>query len=280
MNEPYILVENFFSSPAQFPGHMVAADEEASGHELWHVADGRRILSDYYASSTANQARTLTVACDRIRAADMLVLDRGHNLAGAAITVLGSDDNFTTSRTVWSGTIPTVTAPGSLDEANGVVTEEGAFLVRFTREAWAYWRVGIPALGSGIVPAIVGLWLGMSWQMDFLDNPFAEDQAEQITIEQSSDAGWLARSAITPRRHGTLPLTLRDDQSYELARYHLQGHWINRNRPMWLVMDSGQADRAVLTLPDRSAPGFAYVSGAAWRQAQLPWIEHEPLGLT
>ena len=279
MGAPVLLVDNLFSS-SQYPLHAMVADEEASGYEFRKARNGRRSRADYYTASTANAQRTLDLSCNRVRAADMLVLDRGHNLGGATLTLQGSMVSPSTSlTTIWSGTVPTVTSPGRIDEPNGVVTEEGAFLVRFTPQAYRYWRLTVPALGSGIRPQIVGLWLGLSWSPDYFTRPWAEDMAEVIVQEQSSDIGWVGQTAPQPRRSGTLGFQLRDDWSYELARYHIQGQWIGRRRPMWIVMDAEQADRAVLAMADLGVTGFRF-DDAAWRNAQIGWREHEPLSIT
>jgi len=275
-NEPVVLVENFYSV-IQFPGHTPSADEEALGFEAWHVADGRRSLSDYWTSTTTNHQRSLKVTCDRVRAANTLALDRGHNLAGVALSVIGSNDNFTTYRAVWQGTVPTaITSPGDLDNTNGVVTEEGAFLVRFPTDAYTYWSLEIPALGAGILPQVVGAWLGLAWQPDFLGNDWGEDQCELVCQEQSSDLGWVGRTYPQPRRNGSLVFQLTDYWSYELARYHVQGHFLARGRPMWIVMDRSQAERAVLAEFMPGTNGLRYRRGWGFRSGDIGWREHEP----
>src|SRR6266571_8064456 len=123
MGQPAILIENGFSTQ-MFPLHTLIADEQAAGYEVYHLANGRRAPNDRYQSVTTNQARTITLTCDRPRWFNGLAVDRGHNLAGFVVPVLGSNDAFASSQTVWTGTVPPqVTLSGRLDNSNGAVTE-------------------------------------------------------------------------------------------------------------------------------------------------------------
>lgn len=273
---PAILVENILSE-MQFPLHTVAADEQATGFEVYHLANGRRAVNDRYQSVTANQARIITATCDRLRYLNGFALDRGHNLGGVALSVLGSSDGWTTSQTVWTGTVPALcTPPGQLDAANGVTTEEGAFVVRFTGASYMAWRLSIPALGAGIVPQIVGAWLGLWYAPGFFMEPWGEDQADVVMAEQQSDIGWTGSTVPVPRRAGAMTIKLRSFADYDLARYHIAGHFLAQRRPAWLLYDDQQAERAVLALRQPGVQGFEIDTGWAFRQAKVAWREHEP----
>lgn len=242
------------------------------------LADGRRAPNDRYQSSTTNQGRTITLTCDRVRFVTGLALDRGHNLAGQVLTLLGSNDSFATSFTIWSGTVPTVvTSPGQLDNANGCVTEEGAFLVRFVGQSALAFRLSIPALGAGIVAQVVGLWLGMWYATGYFDRPYNEDGGDIMALEQESSSGWLGGTVPVHRRAGTIALRLPLDSDYGLARYHLQGQYLAARRPTWIVFDDAQTDRAVLAIRPKGLDAFSLERDWFPRQARLPWIEHEPL---
>jgi hypothetical protein len=277
MGQPALFVENVLSQ-LQFPGHTLVADEQAAGFEVYHLANGRRAPGDRYQSVTANQARLVTGTYDRLRTITGLALDRGHNLAGVALSVLGSSDAWVSQHTVWSGTVPTVASPFMpLDNANGALTRDGDFVVRFPGDAAMAHRLSIPALGAGIVAQVVGAWLGMWYAPDFFDVPWGEEQTELMGTETQSPYGWVGATIGVPRRAGTLGIKLTSAGAYDLARYHLQGHFLNARRPMWIVMDDSQAERAVLARKVPGLQGFAFEPGwMAGRQARVGWIEHEP----
>lgn len=276
MGRGALLVENFFSE-IQFPGHAVVADEEGAGREAFRIATGRRSpYTNYYESITANVQRTITVTCDRTRMANGFALDRGLNLAGKQVVVECSDDNFVTpAQTAFDAVLPTMTAPGSLDDALGVRTEEGAHLARFAPRPGRYWRIRIPALGVGIKPKIVGAMLGM-WYPFTLRLPDMREQDELVGEESLSDGAWRGMGAPANVRTDLLRLKFSDLFEYESARYHLNVHF-GRRRPMWLVHDDAQADRAVLAIRPTGRQGFVRSAQWFYHQADIPWVEHEAM---
>lgn len=273
--DPCILVENHLSV-RQFPLVTLVGNEEATGHEAFRVADGRRSPLDFWTSITTNQEATLTWTNDRVRAWNMVALDRGHNLAGIRVIHEASDDNFATTQTVFDITLPAATAPGSLDDALGVRTEEGAWLKRFPTRSAKYGRLRIPAMGVGLKPQIVGVWAGLTLTPPQLGLPHAPDQDEFTVEETVSQAGWRGRTAPVVVRVGTITLKLTDTFAYELARYHLQGHF-GRGRATWIIHDDLQADRAVLALRPQGRLGLARDPGWFYPAGQVEWIEHEAL---
>lgn len=266
-----LLSENLFSSIA-FPLHSLVADEAGSGHEAFRVADGRRSPYDYWEPTTANASHNLTLTCDRVRLCDMLALDRGHNLAAKQVKLECSDDNFTTTQTVFDIVLPSVTAVGSLDDAFGVRTEEGAWLKRFSPRVAKYWRLTIPALGSGLKQKIVGLHLGKSYSFDPF-RPWSPDQDELIGEESMSDFGWSGSSAPAVRRQDTLTIQLSTDFDYELARYHFRHFGLRR--PCWYVPDETQAQNALMIVRPFGASGFGREPQWFAERANIPYVEHE-----
>ncbi len=282
MGLPAILVENYLDNVLQFVGHQVATSDAnglgAAGYEVYHLANGRRSPSDRYQADTANAARTITSTFDRVRYFNGLAIDRGHNLGGQTVSILISFDGFTTSETVWTGTIPSVlTSPGRLDNTNGVVTEEGAFLVRFPGVAGAAARLSLPALGANVTTQIVNAWLGMWMALPALYLPWYEDQADLQTLEEQSADGWLGRTSPVSRKEGELSLRLTDPSQEDQLRLHVSGHYLAAGRPMWIVMDDIRAERAFLALRPRRPVGFAFESGWWPHQMRVPYLEHEPL---
>ncbi|HEX6940890.1 MAG TPA: hypothetical protein VF158_15845, partial [Longimicrobiales bacterium] len=173
-----ILAENLFS-PAAYPGHVVTASEEPAGTEAFRAGTGRRhALTNRWTPSTANVEHWIQVTADQVRAADMIAIDRGHNLAGVALQLQISDDDFATWETVLSFAIPSTAAGGAQSLDDGALTEEGAYLRRFDLAAASQWRLVIPPMGAGLRPQIVGLYLGLSLELPPLRMPWAEEETD------------------------------------------------------------------------------------------------------
>ncbi len=275
MERPVFLVENALST-FQFPAHTIVPTSELTGFEVGKLSNGRRSLFDFHTPTTENLEYTLKLTCDRVRAFDMSVLDRGHNLAGKTFSLEISNDDFTTTEVVYSITFPTTSAPGSLDDALGVVTEEGAWVKRFPWRAAKYWRFKVAAVAS-YKPQFVGVWLGLSWSPTRLfDTPWSEDMENIVARLSESADGWQGSDEVTPRREGQTVIRLATQVEYDLARYTL-AHY-SRRRPMWICYDTAQADRVVLTIRQPGRLGLAF--NPEWwrlRKGVIAWQEHEPL---
>jgi hypothetical protein len=276
MPTPLILSENFFNL-TQYPDHVVSASEEASGHEAFRVGNGRRSVLDYWTSTSTNTAAYNRVVCDRVRAANCIVLDRGHNLAGYTVKLHVSSDFATSTEEAFSITIPTASVSGTVDDPYGVQTEEGAWIYRFPLRAGLGWQVYVPAMGVGLKPDIVGIYLGLAWTPPTFDMPWSEDDDELGGMESESDAGWMGSIRSWNRRSGSLKLRLDSIMDYDRARLNLQGFYRQRS-PTWLVHDQNQADRALCVIRPKGTQGFRI--DRDWfskRQAEIQYVEHEPL---
>src|SRR5579859_933531 len=108
---PCFFVEDW-GSIVQFPGTVLTGNEELVGHEAARVADGRRDPNDYWSPITPNNPAYLNYVLDRARGADMLALDRGHNLAGMTVSLQCSNDNWNTTETIFTVVLPSVAQPG------------------------------------------------------------------------------------------------------------------------------------------------------------------------
>ncbi|HEY0019040.1 MAG TPA: hypothetical protein VGC13_22250 [Longimicrobium sp.] len=217
------------------------------------------------------------VSCDAARAADLVVLDRGHNLGGRRIILEVSNDGFATATAVLDLVVPATSGvAGNVDRAAGAATREGAWLKRFPRVSARDWRLRIPAMGAGLRPEIVGLWLGESWQPKLLfDLPWGDSTRQLSFASSESDAGWVGRGSAARVRAGEIGLKLKAEDEYSLAERHIEeGFWMPR--PMWIVYDSAAAERAVLAMPPAGRNGFSRQGGWSYRQAQIAWVEHEP----
>lgn len=467
MAGPLLLSDNLFNTVA-YPLHVITADEQATGHEIQNIADGRRSQYDYYTSVTANTERTLKVQCDIVRSVNTIFLDRGHNLTDKSIayehsangsswttawtfcpTGLGTDlrvgnyllqsqamatspwtNNLTTvtnnnstapdgtvtatalvptasssnDHNVKSGAITitsaeniaasiylrassyngavvrvtdgpssnffgasfglsTVTVLGSSlggagaltgssitdvgnnwrrltiygkvnggvtsvvlhvivfdteahaaaltayagDTANGMfawgaqverngstatdakaytrtvaaiaagaVMEDGAWGYTFTAASNFYHRIRIPAMGTGLVPVVVGAWLGTAYQPSFLYMPSADDGATFTRPGTTTEWGWRGGGPPVVTRDGTLNIKFASVGDYTTARPFLVKQFA-AGRPMWICHDQAQADRTILAMfPDGARIDPRFDSGWFPRQVQIPYVEHEP----
>jgi hypothetical protein len=285
MGQPCFLVENFFNR-RMFPNHLGTGtngsfgDEETVGAEAFRIADGRRWPGDRWMPLTANAQHTLTVQCDRSRGANMVALDRGHNLAGKEILLRCSNDGGTTWEICFDVVLPAVVGPGTLDDLIGCRTEEGAWLIRFLGREAPLWQLVIPAMGAGLLPQIVGLWLGQGWApQDGLRFPVAPDQTQFLVDETVSEAGARGRNAAGLVRMDTLNFKAGAQGlfDYELGRYHIQGLF-GAGRPMWILYDDEQTHNAVLGIrPGNASLGFQRSADWFYPQASVAWVEHEPV---
>lgn len=273
--KPFVFVENLYSR-TQFPAHVLAVTEETVGFEAFRVATGRRSPFNYWTPIATNTDEYHTITADRLRAANCLAFDRGHNLAGKRVVVECSNDNFTTIETALDvAAIPSITTPGSLDDAVGVRTPEGAWLVRFPMRVASYWRVKIPAMGVGLKPRIVGLQLGLAWETEYWTRPVSDGQTMLAGEVLESGTAWRGRATPTRVKSYSTKLRLVDYASYDQARYHIEGHFAS-GRPMWLGANADNADQAIQV--EVNGPiGFAYETDFGFQQATFPWVEHEPL---
>ncbi|HEX8321038.1 hypothetical protein [Longimicrobium sp.] len=276
MGRPLFLIENL-ANQVMFPAHLVTASSEASRAEVWRVATGRRSWRDRWTPGTDDAESWIRIECASPRSVDMLVLDRGHNLAGRRVILEASADGFVANVTpVLDVVIPAAAAvPGSIDGDAGALTEEGAWLKRFPAVAAADWQLRVPAMGPGLRPEIVGLWVGRAWSpLQYLDLPWGDESIDLQYQAVTTDAAWSGAGRGTRARTGEIGIKLSPGE-YPLARYHIRDLWWVP-RPGWLVYDSDQAERAVLALPTPGRAGFEQQEGWSERQAILSWIEHEP----
>jgi len=256
--------------------HTLVGDEEPAGFEAFHVADGRRAANDGWTATTSNAQHTLTVTCDRLRGATACILDRGHNLAGVSVFLETSMDNASW-QTVVSPTIPTASLTAPFSNVNGVTTEEAAWGIVFPAVGGLYWRLRIPALGVGILPVVVGLWVGMAYQppSGFLI-PWSEDQDTLVGQETVSEWGWRGRGPVVAMNSGALNMKLLTDDEYDVAPHPIAGHY-GWGRPLWICYDQDQADRTFLGIRPFGEFGYGYRNNWWPRQGSVPYIEHEPI---
>lgn len=269
-----LCAENYFDA-LQFPGHVVSADEEVAGFEAFRVATARRHPLNGWHTSTPNVLHRLEVACDQVRGANLLALDRGHNADGQRVKLVGSSDDFATTVDVLDVTLPSVVG-GDLDGPAGARTEEGAWLIRFPAQAFQWWGLEFPA-AADFAPRIVGAYLALAYETEkALDRPWEDEGTEGLGRTHETPFGWIGTTAPAARRSGTMQLRMRTRAEYDVARLHIVQRYWRERRAMWIVHDPQQAERAVLAIRPTGRLSFRFAEGWAWRQSAVPWTEHQP----
>lgn len=278
MGRTVLLVENFWRT-TQFVNHLVTASNEAADHEGWRVGTDRRGGETYWTPQTGqeNAPHWLKVQCDRVRAADVVVIDRGSNLGAEVVRIQVSSDNLTFTDLAVC-TIPTqVVSLARMDNANGVLTEEGAWIKRFPLNAGLYWRVYSDAMGAALKPEITGLFLGKSWRLAVpLVKPFSFGKRQLSYTELVSKTLWAATADVAQRRSDELGIRCETWTEYfEQARYHIEEQFLRGHR-MWVVHDEDQAEKALMAYAPAGVAGFDVPQGRAFPEGRIPYHEHEP----
>lgn len=276
MGKPRFFAENFFH-PLAFPGHTVSANEEATGQEAFRVGNYRRSAADHWRPTTDNSSAWIKVQCDQQRPADMIAIDRGHNLEGETVTLETSEDDFVSSTTVFSLTVPSsLSADTPLSASAGAYTEEGAWVKSFTSTSATYWRLTVSAMGAGLVPRIVGLWIGASWQPGFHEaRPWHPWGRELDYQEVRGPTVWSAASQVSERYSTEVSLRLENRAQYDVARETVED-WTFRGRPTWYVPDQAKAERSWLGTPPPGTHAFEHAQGWGYMQTTFPLVEHQP----
>lgn len=264
-NAPLILASNAFENTILNPTYVVSnmSADDTAGREVFRVADNLRDMTSWTPQAT-NASRTLLVDTQSVVAANMIVLDRGHNLNGVTVTVAAyaySGGSYIQAAAI-TPTIPT--SPGGLPtDPNGCLTADGVWWKTFSIASNRAWGLTIPALGSGIAPVVTGLYLGQSYRFPaYLNTPFADDYRTDVKAltTKLSRGGVRVLSRRLNFRKVRLNVDLEstdypasDAQVRPLLRY---------GQPWWLCLDDSDATNAGLLAPFQIAGDLTYEPGA------------------
>jgi hypothetical protein len=271
------LVDDVFDAVVQYPLHTVVAEEEPTGLEAHRFSAGRR--DQHAQASTANSDWWIKSVFNAPRAFDMCAL-WDHNLAGTTVRIECSDDDFTTTQTIFNAVIPSAPGAGDVDDQYGVLCENGMWLKRFPYRTAAAVRIFSVAMGAGLKPSINGK-LGLSLALNQYDKPFTPSDTELIVREEMGESGWIGRGPRRVRRTGSIQVKTRGAFEYDQLRYHFEQRF-GAGAPMVIVHDDSQAERAVMAIRrDTGAFGFRTPSVLEWpdelRVGDFAWCEVDPL---
>lgn len=268
-----MLSENFYNIH-QFSGHTISASTYQVTNEPWRVGTGRRSARNAWIAPTTG-TQTIRVTCDQVRAADTLVLDRGHNLSTVDVQFTNSTAaGWSTAKSV---TIPSKTYP-NLKLTEGCKTPEGAYIVRFGTStgtpAAKHWRLSCATTSGGNVK-VVGAYLGKSFSpaANAL-RPWDDDTLEMQRSEVASPEFWSAGSRVAIRRSGAFTVRLTDAEG-DYARYHVRDLFWS-GELAWITPNQDDAQRTVLTNAPSGTRGLAYPEDWPTRVLGIDWVEYQP----
>lgn len=270
---PVFLADDLSDTVVQYTGHVVSALSEPSGYEAHRFSAGRR--DQYSTATTANLDWWHKTVFNRVRALDCVAL-WVHNLTGKAYRLEVSDDDFTTTQTAVSVTIPSTPGAGDIDDANGVLCENGMWIMRFPLRTGMAYRHYIVAGGAGFKPQIAGK-VGLSLSLNQFERPYMPSDADLVVTESMAESGWIGRGPRRLKRFGQIQVKTRAAFEYDQFRYHFEQRF-GGGAPMLIVFDDTQAERAVMATRSPGRFGFKGVSDwpDAFRVGEFPWQELDP----
>lgn len=272
MGDARILVDNFFN-PRIYSGHVLSSNENTENTPL--VGASRRSTFDAWSPTSLNADAWNKSVNDRLRQADMIVIDRGHNLATETVKAQASEDDYVTApQDAFNGALPTYSAAAALTDALGAVTPEGAWLKRFDSRGGTAWRALYVQMGAGLKPIIPGLWIGLSWSPGQPWRPHSPDRTELVVEETQSDRGWIARGAATARKTGVLHFKFANLLDAERADWHIQQ--MTAGRPFWVIADEERGDKAFLAVLPKEVVGTVLEPSYYYHGLDLPYVELNP----
>jgi hypothetical protein len=245
-NPPLILTDNLFENVVLHPSFALtnSGNDDIAGQEVWRIADNLRDESSWN-PSTLNAARNIIVDCLTVQGPTMVVIDRGHNLAGKIVTIRGATDaTLVTGADLATSTIPAV-AGGLPGDANGCLTTDGVWWKTFAAQNFRAWALKLPAMGAGIAPKVTGLYLGVGYRFpEFLDAPGAYDYRTKVVFQRNEMSKGGVRSTSRPLNFRQLRLQLQMDSAAYPGFDAEVRRMSNYGAPMWFCLDDTDATLA------------------------------------
>lgn len=271
-----LLVDNLFS-PVQYRDVVLSANEERSGHEIEFFSTLRR--EDSWSPTTFNADAWARASHTQPRAINMVCL-WVHNLLGEAYKLQISNNGFTDIETIVDVTIPANPGAGDVDDANGVLAEDGLmWCKRITPTRYAYdFRHFVPAMGANQRPELAG--------MAGTVRAFERRRGELLdgnTVrgeEHRSDRGVTGSGTEDIARDGVVPVYFTSLFQWEEFRFHLQrydGTATGARTPALLISDETRAEQAVLVRRPLGRMAFKQSTKESfYPSGELFYEEHDP----
>ncbi len=285
---PLILVDNVFDRINLYPAALPLTSDRVPvvGREMNFIADYRRERTYWHSGPTDGNGAYVQVdlGAGNSQKGDSIWLDRGHTAnPGSALTVYGSNDNFSTfPAAIYTANMPAVGTVGGDPTTGWCITEEGAAysLVALTA-ACRYWRVtfAFATYPNGVI--VPGIILGKRVQLSSpagWSSVVDEDAGERSErMESSLVPGYEGSDRTYSARKVELRLAYIGATEYDSVIRGLRRTLYEVGQPAVVCMDYG-------THPER-AWLYRY-SGKSWsspigkgvyRNVSIPMTEVGPL---
>lgn len=271
----------------QYPLHVITADQEATNYEAWHVADWRRQYGDAWRATSANADHYVKVACDQLRGADFLAIDRESNHVdrlttpptGKRFLLEHSADDFATPAVSVFDANPVAAVPGGgIASAAGALSDEGSWLKTFTADGAYYWKLTSKAMGANIVPSLTLVTLGKAWQpSNFLLFLPTSDRTFRISQQETeSPYGWVGRTRTVKKRVGRLLIKPADESDFDFIMWQVVGLF-GRGFPAWIIHDKVDGSRdAIYARCPNAELDFGERDDWITRGITIPFEEEQP----
>lgn len=233
-----LLMSDSVFSPVHYPDVTLSANEELTGSTAAFFSTLRR--EDGWESVTYNADAWIKATHVQPRAVSGVVL-WAHNLRGKAYRLQVSNDDFGTTETLIDVTIPANPGVGDVDDALGVLTDDGMWIKRVPVRYAKYIRQYVPAMGASLRPRINGI-VGVPFAFDRNRGDLV-DGTEVRAEEMRSHRGVVGRGEVDVSRNGSVPIQCPSHFDYEVFRYQL---WRYETSPALLVFDEARAEQAVM----------------------------------
>lgn len=249
-NKPIILSDNLFENVVLHPTFAVQnfSGDDAAGHEAFRVADNLRDMT-FWTRTTTNAQSFLDVDCLATVSPTTIILDRGHNLAGKTVFVVGSDDLAHTNQQQQSPNSVVPSSPGGLPtDANGCLTADGAWWKTYTPVSpKRVQSLVVNAMGAGLAPIVTGLYLGTSYRFpEYWNAPASYDYGTQVKYMRNEISRGGVRSKSRPINLDKIALDLELDAA-DYAAFDVELRRLLRyGQPWWFCLDDSDATGAGL----------------------------------
>ncbi len=278
MGRPRFLSDNLFN-PRTYPLHTLDASTTATNKNVLELGSGRRdrALTGWFASSL-NTTAYVECACNRPRAFDLLWIDYDHNLDGESLSVILSDDDFTTTETIGPYTVPSSPSMNAELATGGIVRcDDGSLLWYLGLQVAHDVRVQVAAMGAGLRPEIAGMMLGLSFQPAHqAEKPHDYARPTVVRGDIRTPHAQAVGSEFGSYRQGNIALKMDSFEEAEVAHYSLQDLYVGAGRGMVVVHDDERAERAVFTFAPDGTAGFETSGNWSYPRIDIPLAESEP----
>jgi hypothetical protein len=235
---PLLLADNVFDRINLYANAVLGSSATIIGREVQYAADCRRERSYcQFSVSQANNFISSDLGAGVTKTVDSIWIDRGHNLWGKTIQVVGDDGAGGSVSTAATIVVPASGTVGGDPTTGFSVTEEGAVYALFaTSAARRRWIIYVV---DNWQPVITGVILGSRAQLLNFSSKRDEDAGGRIERTVESDAGYLAVDRVYSWRTCDLALDLIGATEYDSTIRTLRQQLFERNQPTVIIMNYG-----------------------------------------